>query len=67
MPKPPLYARWRVLWIHPLVLLVALSAPPSVAAQEEIPPCAACLVFVVRPGALPLVSEPLHGLELLVR
>jgi len=67
MPKPPLYAPWRVLWIHPLVLIAALSAPPNVAAQEDIPPCAACLVFVVRPGALPLVSEPLHGLELLVR
>jgi hypothetical protein len=68
MPKPSLYARRRRTFTAILRVVSAVAAGAAVGAQPVDPaPCATCIVLIASPGQLGLLSEPLHGVEVLVR
>ena len=69
MPNLRLYARVRTAFTAALAAAVVCggSAASAHAQPAEPPPCAACLVLVITPAQALLVSEPLHGVEVLVR
>jgi hypothetical protein len=68
MPKPSLYARRRRTFTAILHALGAVAAFAGVRAEPVDPaPCATCIVLIGSPGQLSLLSEPLHGIEVLVR